>query len=117
MTQLVKNPPAMQEMQDMQVQPLGWKDPLEEKMPTHSGVLAWEIHGQRSLAGYSPWGLKELDTTEHSTSTSCVCAQSLSRVLFFATPWTVASQAPLFMGILQARILEWVATPSSRGSS
>ena len=34
----------------------------------------------------------------------------------FATPWTVASQAPLPMGILQARMLEWVAIPS-RGSS
>ena len=33
------------------------------------------------------------------------------------TPWTVACQAPLSMGILQARILEWVAVPSSRGSS
>ena len=35
----------------------------------------------------------------------------------FATPWTVACQAPLSTGILQARILEWVAMPSSRGSS
>ena len=35
----------------------------------------------------------------------------------FATPWTVARQAPLSMGILQARLLEWVAMPSSRGSS
>ena len=34
-----------------------------------------------------------------------------------ATPWTVASQAPLSMGILQARILEWIAMPFSRGSS
>ena len=33
------------------------------------------------------------------------------------TPWTVAHQTPLFMGILQARILEYVAMPSSRGSS
>ena len=32
-------------------------------------------------------------------------------------PWTVAHQAPLSLGILQARILEWVAMPSSRGSS
>ena len=31
------------------------------------------------------------------------------------TPWTIARQAPLSMGILQARILEWVATPSRRG--
>ena len=33
------------------------------------------------------------------------------------TPWTVAHQAPLAVQILQARILEWVAMPSSRGSS
>ena len=37
--------------------------------------------------------------------------------LNFVTPWTVAHQAPLSMGILQARILEWVAMPTSRGSS
>ena len=40
-----------------------------------------------------------------------------SPVQLFATPWTVALQASLSMGILQARILEWVAMPSSRGSS
>ena len=43
--------------------------------------------------------------------------QLLSRVQLFATQWTVAHQAPLSVGILQARILEWVAMPSSRGSS
>ena len=41
----------------------------------------------------------------------------LSCVQLFATLRTVAHQAPLSMGILQARILEWVAMPSSRGSS
>ena len=46
-----------------------------------------------------------------------VCAQALSCVRLFVTPWTVAHQAPLSMGILQARTLEWVAMPSSRGSS
>ena len=35
----------------------------------------------------------------------------------FVTPWTIAHQAPLSMGILQARILDWVTIPSSRGSS
>ena len=34
----------------------------------------------------------------------------------FVTPWTIARQAPLSMGILQASILEWVVMPSSRGS-
>ena len=39
----VKNMPAMQEMHEMQVQSLGWEDPLEEKMATHSSILAWRI--------------------------------------------------------------------------
>ena len=33
-------------------------------MATHSIILAWQSHGQRSLVGYSPWGPKESDTTE-----------------------------------------------------
>ena len=48
---------------------------------------------------------------------SAVCAELLSCVWLFATPWTVAHQAPLSLVILQARILEWVAMPTSRGSS
>ena len=42
---------------------------LEEDMATHSSVLAWKSHVQRSLAGYSPWGCKEMDmpeATEHA---------------------------------------------------
>ena len=38
------------------VQSLGQKDPLEKEMATHCSILAWETCGQRSLAGYSPWG-------------------------------------------------------------
>ena len=44
------------------------------------------------------------------------CALSLSHGRLLATPWTVAHQKPLSMGILQARILEWVAMFSSRES-
>ena len=44
-------------------------------------------------------------------------SQLLSCVWLFATPWTVTHQASLSLGILQARILEWVAIPFSRGSS
>ena len=40
-----------------------------------------------------------------------------AQLFLFATPWTVAHQAPLSTGILQARILEWVAISFSRGSS
>ena len=77
---MVKNPPAMQEAK---VQPLGWEDLLEKGMVTRYSILAWknpwteepcrlqpmgsQFYGQRSLAGCSPWGLKELDTTEQVT--------------------------------------------------
>ena len=39
----VKNPPAMQKMQERQVRSLGQEDPLEECMATHSSILAWRI--------------------------------------------------------------------------
>ena len=42
---------------------------------------------------------------------------SVTSVQLFATPWTVALEVPLSVGVLQARILEWVVMPSSRGSS
>ena len=48
----------------MQVQFLGQEDPLEEGMVTTPVFLPGESHGQRSLAGYSPQGRKELDMTE-----------------------------------------------------
>ena len=48
----------------MQVWSLGQKNPLELAMQPHSSSLAWAVPGQRSLAGYIPWGHKELDTTE-----------------------------------------------------
>ena len=38
---------------------LGWEDPLEKGMATHSSTLAGKSRGQRSLAGYSPWGCKD----------------------------------------------------------
>ena len=62
MAQTVKNPPAMQETW---VQSLGGEDPLEEGMSTQLQYSCLENpHEQRSLAGYSPWGGKELDMTE-----------------------------------------------------
>ena len=44
----------------MWVWSLGWEDPLEEGVAAHSSILLGESHGQRSLAGCSPWGLKQL---------------------------------------------------------
>ena len=56
--QLVKNLPAMQENL---VRFLGWEEPLEKEMATHSSILTWKIPWTE---GYSPCGHKELDTTE-----------------------------------------------------
>ena len=58
-------------------------------------------------------------STSHSQCSALDCAvlRLLTPVWLFVTPWTIAYQAPLSMGILQAWILEWVAVPSSRGSS
>ena len=59
--QTVKHLPAMQETR---VLSLIWEDPLEKEMATHSSILAWKIHGWRSLIGCSPWGRKELAMTK-----------------------------------------------------
>ena len=48
----------------MQVQSLGQEGTMEEGMEPTLVFLPGESHGQRSLAGHSPWACKELDTTE-----------------------------------------------------
>ena len=50
--------------EEMQVQSLDQEDPLEKEMAAHFSILAGKSNGQRSLAGYSPWGRKELVTTK-----------------------------------------------------
>ena len=58
---VVKNPPAKQEVW---VQSLGWDDSLEEKMATHTSILAWEIPQTDKPGGLQSMGVpKELDTT------------------------------------------------------
>ena len=61
---MVKNLPAMQETQ---VQSLSREDPLEKGMATTPVFLPGEFHGQRSLAGYGPWGRQESDMTGRRT--------------------------------------------------
>ena len=61
LAQMVRN---LLPIQETQIQSLGQEDPLEKEMATCSSILAWRIHGQRSLAGYSPCGCRESDMTE-----------------------------------------------------
>ena len=60
-SQMVKHLPTIRETR---IWSLGREDPLEKEMATHSSTLPGKSRGQRSVIGYSPWGCKELDTTE-----------------------------------------------------
>ena len=51
-------------MQGMWVLSLGWEDPVEKEMQLTQVFLPWKSHGQRNLAGYSPWGHKESERTD-----------------------------------------------------
>ena len=86
--QLVKNPPTMRETW---VQSLGWEDPLEKGKATHSSIL------------YSP--------------AAATAAKSLQSCPTLCDPIDGSPPGSPIPGILQARILEWVAIPFSRGSS
>jgi len=59
---VVRNPPVMQEMQETWVQILGWR----RNWQTTPGFLPEKLHEQRRLMGYSLWGRKESDMTEHN---------------------------------------------------
>ena len=128
--QIVNNLPAMQKIW---IQSLGWDNPLEKGMVTPPVFLPGEFHGQRSLAGYSPWGCKELDTTEVTTpvffpgeshgqrslagysswgrkqSVMTAAAELLQSCLILCDPIDGSPPGSPVLGIFQARILEWGA--------
>ena len=116
--QMAKNLPAVQETQ---VWIWVWKIPSRRKWLL-TPVSPGEFHGQRSLVGYSPQDGKESDTTEwltlslSSISTkkptgilTCLCAKSLQSCPTLCDPIDCSPPGSSVHGILQARILEWVA--------
>ena len=67
-------------MQETKVQSLGWQDPLEEEVSTHSSILAWKIPWtERSLVGCSPWDHNESDTTERLSIHACIISWQASQ--------------------------------------
>ena len=60
---MVKNPPAMQETQEMWVRSLVWEDLLKKEMVTHSSILAWEIPWTEEPGGLQSMELQGLDKT------------------------------------------------------
>ena len=129
--QMVKRLPTMWETW---VWSVGWENPLEKEMATHSSILAWKIpwmeeHGRLQSMGWQRvrynWATSLTHTyifrfiysTFKNTMWKSKC-YLLSCVWLFAISWTDCSPPGFsFHGILQARILEWVAVPFSRGSS
>ena len=59
---VVKNPCAMQKIQEMWVRSLGQEDPLEEEMATHSTILASTIPWTENLVGYAVYGIAKSQT-------------------------------------------------------
>ena len=57
---MVKNLPAMQEMQEAWVESLGWEYPLEEEMATHSSILAGKISWTEEPGGLQSIGLQKI---------------------------------------------------------
>ena len=57
---VVRNLPAIQELQEMQVQFLSWEEPLEEGMATHSSILAWRIPRTEEPGGLQSIGLQRV---------------------------------------------------------
>ena len=51
-------------MLETRVRSLGWEDPLEKEMATHSSTLSWKITWIKKPVGYSLWDHKESDVTE-----------------------------------------------------
>ena len=158
---MVKNLPVLQETQVTQVQSLGWKDPLEEGMATHSSILAWRIpwtekpgrlqsiglqrvghdwsdltctamqtnrYEQKEKESLFPWKrnwqflerFNSFHKCNNSWQDHCkrsyACMFTLSScVQLFATPWTVALQAPLSMAFLRQEYWSGLPCPSSGG--
>ena len=76
---MVKNPPAnARDIRDVGLTPDG-KIPWRRKWQPTPVFLPGESHGQTSLAGYSPWGHKELDRTEVTLAHSMVVLRAASR--------------------------------------
>ena len=60
MAQQVKNPPQMQETQEMWVQSLGQEDPLGKEMATHFSIVAWKIPQTEESGGLQATGLQRV---------------------------------------------------------
>ena len=109
----------MVKMQKTQIQSLGQEDPLEKGVATTPVFLPEESHGQRSLAGHSPWGHEESDMTEQlSTCTVTIhifviicCCSAAKLCLTLCNPMNCSTSSfPVLHCLLEfaeIRLLSW----------
>ena len=83
MAHQVKNLPAMQKLQEMQVQSLGQKDPLDEGMATHSNNLVWKIPWTEQPGGLLSTGLQRV---RHDVAHNA-CTHEDFRIKHFSSYW------------------------------
>ena len=95
----------MQETLETWIQSQGWEDPSPGGGHGNPVFLLGESHGQRSLAGCSPWGCKELDTTEVTSHTHALQGTTGKHLV-------VVNLVPLLQGVPQLGILPGLCTHS-----
>ena len=125
MAQTVKRLLAMQEAG---VQSLGWEDPLEKEMATHSSTLAWKIPWMEKAGRLQSMGSQRVGHDFTTTTTTkllsalqkimslvlqvyiyaCMCVLSLESCPPLCDPVDCSPPGASVHGLLQARILEWV---------
>ena len=108
---MAKNPPAMQETW---VWSLGWEDPLEKGMATHSSILAWRIPWTEETDSYSPWSQKESDMTERLTLFTF--HKHLIKNTYFCHDKEMSRDSPPFVGLHQVDRRIWQSSETGRGS-
>ena len=114
--QMVKHLSAVQETR---VWSLGWEDPLEKEMATHSSTLAWKIPWTEEpgrLQSMGSWRVGHNWVTSLSLGGGAP-AKSLQSCLTLCNPSDCSPPGFSVHGILQARTLEWIVIPFSRGTS
>ena len=96
----------------MWVQSLNWEDPLEEGMATHSSILVWRIPWTEVLGVLQSTGLQRV-----GHDLVCMHGELLQLCPVLCHPMDCSPPDSSVHEILQARILAWVARPSSRAYS
>ena len=108
---VVRNPSA--NLGDLRSTP-GWGRSLEKGMATHASILAWKIHGQRNLEGYSPWGSQKVGQDWACMYRICKCACLLNLLV---TPKRWHFPCHLQIRTDQWKIqVSWYTFPAEAGS-